>query len=214
MYKLLTATVASGLIAFPLLLAPKIAFAQGSGSTRVPNSGTQPYRQPAAQPNRPQTPDEFYQSFWKHLVRQQDPYTKWEKLGEQTHPEPSGPHGALVKTYANKPAVGNLASAPQGAILVAENYGKDEQTLTSITVMYRVKGSEPKTNDWYWLEYLPNGSIARTPAKDGNKAIAGKVKSCIECHTKAEGKDFVFSNDPKQEQSAGEPKADTRPDEK
>lgn len=198
-----------------VLFAPRTVSAQGSGSTRVPNQGTQPYRPPAAQSpaNRAQTPEEFYQTFWKHLVRQQDPYTKWAKLNEQTNPESAGPHGIFVKIYGNKLAAENPATMPPGAVLVAENYAKDQKTLSRITVMYRVKGYDPKANDWYWLEYLPNGSIARTPANEGNKAIAGKVKSCIDCHTKAQGKDFLFSNDPKEE-SAESQKPDGKPDEK
>ena len=68
--------------------------------------------------------------------------------------------------------------------------------MKDITVMYRSKGADPQHGDWYWLKYLPDGSIARTPEKEGKKAIAGKVASCIECHSKAGGKDLVYSNDP------------------
>jgi len=62
--------------------------------------------------------------------------------------------------------------------------------------MYRSKGADPQHNDWYWLKYLPNGSIARTSEKEGKKPIAGKVASCIDCHSKAAGKDLAYSNDP------------------
>ena len=42
----------------------------------------------------------------------------------------------------------------------------------------------------------PDGSIARTSDKEGKKPIAGVVASCIDCHSKAGGRDLVYSNDP------------------
>jgi hypothetical protein len=160
---------------------------QGSGSSRsAPERAT-----------RPQTPDEFYASFWKHLNKQDSPYKKWESLpGKSDLRESAPPHGDFVRTYANKTATGDPKALRYGSILVAENYDKDKKTLRDITVMYRAKGTDPQHGDWYWLKYLPDGSIARTPEKEGKKAIAGKVASCIECHAKAEGKDLVYSNDP------------------
>ena len=91
---------------------------------------------------------------------------------------------------------------PYGTILVTENYADDKTTLKDITVMYRSKGADPQHGDWYWLKSLPDGAIARTPEKEGKKPIAGKVASCIECHSKAAGRDLVFSNDPAEETDA------------
>ena len=162
------------------------AWPQGSGSSRsAPERAT-----------RPPTPDEFYASFWKYLHKPESPYAKWEALpGKKELREGAAPHGAFLRTYANKTAIGDPKALPYGSILVTENYDKDKTTLRDITVMYRTKGTDPQHGDWYWLKYLPDGSIARTPEKEGKKAIAGKVASCIECHSKAEGKDLVFSND-------------------
>ncbi len=161
---------------------------EGSGSSRAsPPRAT-----------RPMTPDEFYAAFWKHIARQDSPYTKWgSPKGKEGLREGQSPHGDLVKTFANKAATDSPDALPYGAIIVAENYAKDKTTLKDITVMYRVKGADPKHNDWYWLKYLPNGTIARTPEKEGKKPIAGKVAACAECHSKAGGSDYVFANDPR-----------------
>ncbi|MBI3863076.1 MAG: cytochrome P460 family protein [Planctomycetia bacterium] len=163
---------------------------EGSGSSR-----SSPQRA-----TRPMTPDEFYQSFWKHLNKQENPYKKWGSLpGRKDIRAGTTPHGEFLRIYANKIAIDDPKGLPYGSILVTENYGADQETLKDITVMYRSKGAAPQQGDWYWLKYQPDGTIARTPEKEGKKAIAGKVTSCIECHSKAGGKDLVYSNDPEKE---------------
>lgn len=68
-----------------------------------------------------------------------------------------------------------------------------EKKLGALTIMYRAKeGYDPENNDWYWVKYLPNGKVAKTGE---GMPIAGKVKSCIECHASAAGDDYVFTND-------------------
>jgi hypothetical protein len=159
---------------------------QGSGSSRIEPQSTA----------KAKTPDEFYRSFWQYLGRKDSPYTKWPMLpGKEGLQQGEAPHGKFVKAYVNKLVADSPKALPQGAILVAENYAEDQMTLQSIMVMYRVKGADPEHFDWYWLAYQPDGSVARTSPQQGNKAIAGKMASCIECHAKAKGADFVFSND-------------------
>jgi Cytochrome P460 len=159
---------------------------QGSGSSRIEPQGKA----------KAKTPEEFYQSFWMYLSRRDSPYTKWPELrGMEGLREGDGPHGKFVKTYVNKLVADSPKALPLGAILVAESYGEDQMMLKNVMVMYRVKGADPQHFDWYWLTYQPDGSIARTSVQEGNKPIAGKVASCIECHAKAKGTDFVFSND-------------------
>jgi hypothetical protein len=186
------ATIFLGIAAGSGLLAAfqSTAWPQGSGSSRsAPERAT-----------RPPTPDEFYASFWKHLNKPESPYQKWDALpGKNDLHEGAAPHGAFLRTYANKTAARDPKALPYGSVLVTENYDKDKKTLKDVTVMYRSKGADPQHGDWYWLKYLPDGSIARTPEQEGKKAIAGKVASCIECHSKAGGRDLVFSNDADQE---------------
>lgn len=163
---------------------------QGSGSTRsAPPRAT-----------RPPTQEEFQQSFWKFLTKKESPYTKWKEFpGKAGFQKGNSPHGAFTKTYINKAAAESLKDFAFTSILVTENYADDQKTLKDITIMYRVKGTDPQHRDWYWLKYLPNGTVPLTSEKEGKKPMAGKVSSCIDCHAKAAGGDLVYSNDPQAE---------------
>jgi hypothetical protein len=182
-----------------------LAWAQGSGSSR------------AAPPRatRPPTPEEFYDSFWRHLVKKDAAYNTWSEFQrEKADDAIENPHGTVSKTYANKVAATDPTKLPIGSVLVREDYDSKKKRV-SISVMYRVKNYDPAHNDWYWMSFLENGSISRTPEKDGRKPLAGKVTSCIDCHAKAPGKDFVFSESPpkvEKNPSSDKPKAGTEID--
>lgn len=163
------------------------ALSQGSGSSRLT-----PPRRP---PPRAQTPAEFQQSFWRFITRT-SPYSDWPTWpqGEEQPREGEDPHGPWVKTYANATAAGDPKTLRYGSILINEEYDEDQETLSAVSVMYCVKGTDPAHYDWYWIKYLPDGTVAKAPADGGGKPLAGKVQSCIACHQKAK-RDLVFSND-------------------
>lgn len=166
----------------------QLADAQGSGSSRSTPS----------RPARPQTTKEFADSLWRFIVRPQSPYTKWETLppgNAERRPVDEQTHGPNPKVYANPAAIQDAKSPPVGSILVIEDYSADGKTRNSVSIMYRVKGTDPEHSDWYWMRYLPNGSLATIDGTPGGKPMAGKVMSCIDCHEKAAGKDLVFTND-------------------
>jgi hypothetical protein len=137
----------------------------------------------------------FAVQFWDYL--QKSYYRNWAPGPGATGDIYAGqsPHGAFLKMYLNRVAAGNPKSLPHESILVKENFGKDGKTLMAVTVMYRSKNFDPDHNDWYWIEYMPDGSVARTPPEKGSMPIAGKFKSCIECHAGAKGNDLTFVND-------------------
>lgn len=167
-----------------------VALSQGSGSSRVD----------APRATRPQTPDEFHASFWNHIVKQDAAYNTWKVLSrEKSEDGVENPHSTVSQTYANKIAADDPQNLPIGSILVREDYD-DQRKRLSISVMYRVKAYDKDHGNWYWIKYLESGSVARGTH---NKGVAGKVTSCSDCHGKAQGKDFVFSNDvPKVEKDA------------
>lgn len=101
------------------------------------------------------------------------------------------PHGTFVKTYVNRNVAAGYKDPGYGSILLQENYSKDKKRLLDVTVMCRIKGCDPAHNDWFWAQYLPNGALAR----EGQAKLAGQVPSCIGCHSRADGRDFIFSND-------------------
>lgn len=143
-----------------------------------------------AQPTRT-----FEAKFWNYL--QDTHYTNWAPAPGQKegHYPGQSPHGAFLKMYLNRKAIANPKNMPHGSIIVKENFGKDGKTLMAVTVMYRVEGYDPQNNDWYWVKYKPDGSVALTPPDKGSKRIAGRFKSCIECHSGSDGNDFAFFND-------------------
>ncbi|MFQ5730493.1 MAG: cytochrome P460 family protein [Planctomycetaceae bacterium] len=140
-------------------------------------------------------PVSFEAKLWDYLQTIQ--YRNWAPAAGQgldAYPGKS-PHGAFLKMYLNRVAASNAKSPPYGSIIIKENYGKDKKTLMAVTVMYRVKGYDAANNDWYWVKYKPDGTVARTPPDKGSKPIAGRFKSCINCHDGAAGDDYYFAND-------------------
>ncbi len=141
-------------------------------------------------------PQTFEEKFWSYLQR--NGYVNWAPWPGQSddfYPGQS-PHGAFLKMYLNRKAAGNPTNPPPGSIIIKENYSPDHK-LMAVTVMYRVAGYDPEHKDWYWVKYLPDGTVARTPPDKGSMPIAGRFPSCIECHASAEGGDYLFANDAK-----------------
>ncbi len=177
-----------------LTFCGSLAFAQstvqGSGTIAVQN-----------QPQSVQVPlsaaERFQQQFWRYLTKGAVGYDQWGPFpGKEAEMyEGQSPHGAYLRLIANKIARQNPQSLPAGSILIKENYGEDKTTLMAITVMYRSQGYDPQHNDWYWIKYNPDGSVARTPAEQGRRPIAGRFASCIDCHSGAAGNDYAFVND-------------------
>lgn len=125
-------------------------------------------------------------------------------------------HGPLVKSYVNRTASANPTNPNVGSILVLESYRNDE-SLESVYVMYQTEGYNPQANDWYWVKYNPDGSVAQKektpsviatashsePVGEGKphirvakpRRIMGRVNNCIQCHRTAASNDFLFFND-------------------
>jgi len=124
--------------------------------------------------------------FWTYITKI-DPYQKWE-----TYPGYPGiypgksPHGKYLKLFANPAAQKALKEGrpmPEGAIIIKENYGKDQKTLMAITPMYKVNGYNPDGGDWFWAKYGPNGKVM----------ASGKPKGCIKCHGVNKDSDWLFT---------------------
>ncbi|NIR95141.1 MAG: cytochrome P460 family protein, partial [Gammaproteobacteria bacterium] len=124
----------------------------------------------------------------------------WHFLpGWEGRKEGQAPHGAGIITYVNdvgyQAALQKKSTLPEHTIVVKENYapaveGNKQSALwpnaklAVVTVMYKVKGFNPEANDWYWVKYLPDGSVDEMK---GMK-LAGKPKGCIQCHASGGGK--------------------------
>lgn len=135
----------------------------------------------------------FEQKLWSYLKSVH--YREWAPAGDNGDFQKSdAPHGALVKTYMNRVAAGNKDQLPNGSIIIKENFSPDKK-LMAITLMYRSKGYNPESGDWYWAKFMPDGQVASMKTPQGSMKIAGKVATCIKCHSGADGDDFAFFND-------------------
>ncbi len=149
----------------------------------------------------------FEDQFWKYLIGNN--YKNWAPGPGQTGDFYTGqnPHGALLKMYLNRTAAGRTKDFPMGSVIILENYRAD-QSLKTISVMYRTDGFNPEGNDWYWVDYNPDGTVVEAPVSGrtnvsqvsvhsggGLKKTMGRATNCMSCHQGGEGLDFVFFND-------------------
>jgi len=149
----------------------------------------------------------FETKFWQFLIGNN--YKQWAPGPGQDGDFFSGkvPHGALLKLYINRTAAGDVAGLKIGSVIVQENYRSDK-SLKTISVMYRTEGFNPSANDWYWIEYNPDGTVVKDVSENVEETSAvnsllatkttsqkGKSSSCIACHGQAGDSDYAFFND-------------------
>ena len=188
-----------GLSILLLMCGVAVAFSQqaGSGSSRSD----------PARATRPQTPEEFYDTFWRYLVKKDAAYNTWKALDhEPPKEEVENPHGSVSRTYANEVAAKDPENLPAGSILVREDYD-DKRKRQSISVLYRVKDYDKEHANWYYLRFTETGAVMKG---QDIKPLAGKVASCIACHAKADGKDYAFSNDALKVEKTPKPETPTK----
>ena len=199
--------------AFTFFLIPLVAVQITSAQQSKDRSGTS------------QSTPGFESQFWNYLLSNN--YKHWSPVpGKTTDLSPVEissnhiSHGPLLKTYMNRTAASNPKSPPVGSVIIMENYRTDK-SLKSISVMYKSEGFNPIANDWYWVDYNPDGSVSKTAESDSSKddAVAiddnnvqqtfassktsptattrlmGRAESCIQCHQQSGNDDLVFFND-------------------
>ncbi|MDP2497349.1 MAG: cytochrome P460 family protein [Candidatus Palauibacterales bacterium] len=147
----------------------------------------------AAEPGSSQQaarPDTTAAGLWEYLqeVGYRDAWSLYP--GKTELYEGQEPHGMLLTTYVNSRAheaiSGTYGQLPYGAVVIKENFRPDS-TLAAITVMYKRDGYDPEHNDWYWVKYLPDGSV-----DNGGKA-SGRVPGCINCHGGMADNDYIMT---------------------
>jgi len=113
------------------------------------------------------------------------------------------PHGAVLETLYGEVTV----DGHTGELIVKRNYGGEgitnakvannrEKYLGAVTVMFkRESGYDPANNDWFWVKYKPDGSLATNPKgmKLAGRVAKGADKGCIACHSSQEDNDFQFN---------------------
>lgn len=117
--------------------------------------------------------------------------------------EGTEPHGFVLETFYTKATV----NGHTGDVIVKRNYGPKNVEIEAVqadrgkhlgafTVMFRREaGFDADNKDWFWVKYLPDGSLDKNPK---GMMLAGKVakgakKGCIACHTNAPGGNMVYT---------------------
>ncbi len=130
--------------------------------------------------------------------------TLWKRITEESNyktyqfwPNHEGfkrgqfPHGAFHKIYINNTLCNHLPDEERtlidGSIIVKENYDAQKNFL-AITVMAKVKGYHPESNNWFWAKYDREGN----PLAVGPEGKEGVLNGCIECHGGKKDNDYVI----------------------
>lgn len=113
------------------------------------------------------------------------------------------PHGMLLETFYTTATV----EGHTGTLVVKRNFGPEgvsvDEVLNapadhigSVTVMFqREEGYDSETNDWFYVKYLPDGSLDKNPAGLALAGLVGKNADagCIACHQG--DPDYLFTTD-------------------
>ncbi|MBD3335713.1 MAG: hypothetical protein GF355_09375 [Candidatus Eisenbacteria bacterium] len=130
-------------------------------------------------------------------------YEEWP-MSSGVYPGTS-PHGKFLCVSYNMVHVGGTPYH----VVIKDNFGGEGATtesvsqapgeyLAAVTVMVqREAGYDPQNGNWYWVKYLPDGSLDKNPK---GMELAGRVgkgmeTGCIPCHGNAKGGDYFFTND-------------------
>lgn len=119
--------------------------------------------------------------------------------------EGTDPHGMMLETFYTRATV----DGHDGALIVKRNYGPEGVSvdevlgdpaghLGAVTVMFqRAAGYDDETGNWFWVKYLPDGLLDKTPDGMQLAGLVGKGmdSGCIACHAGAGGDDMIFTTD-------------------
>lgn len=113
------------------------------------------------------------------------------------------PHGMMLETLYTKATL----DGHTGDLIVKRNYGPEgvsaEEVLAdpgkhlgAVTVMFRREaGYDSDNQDWFWVKYLPDGTLDKNPKgmRLAGRVAKGADMGCIACHSGVE--DYVFTSD-------------------
>jgi len=113
------------------------------------------------------------------------------------------PHGMMLETFYTTATVGGHT----GDLVVKRNYGPEgvsadqvladpDKHLGAVTVMYRrEEGYDADNQDWFWVKYLPDGTLDKNPKgmRLAGRVAKGADAGCIACHSGEE--DYLFTTD-------------------
>jgi hypothetical protein len=115
----------------------------------------------------------------------------------------SAPHGMMLETFYSEATI----EGHTGDLIVKRNYGPEgvdgdmimadpAKHLGAVTVMYRREaGYDDDNANWFWVKYLPDGTLDKNPAgmQLAGRVAKGAEAGCIACHSGAD--DYLFTTD-------------------
>ncbi len=113
------------------------------------------------------------------------------------------PHGFVLETLYSKATI----DGHTGDLIVKRNYGPEGVSveevdaargdhLGAVTIMYRREdGFDPDTNNWFYVKFLPDGTLDKNPDGLPLAGLVGKggEAGCIPCHAAAG--DYLYTTD-------------------
>jgi len=127
------------------------------------------------------TGERLYERFTEEEDYRRYPY--WP--GHEGVQPGQSPHGDLHEVFIHPVLYEALPiknkTAPDGSMVIKCNMNAQKEVV-AFTVMVKVKGYNPEANDWFWAKIK----------KDGTVDAAGKVESCIECHSLLKNNDYLI----------------------
>ena len=118
--------------------------------------------------------------------------------------EGTDPHGMMLETFYTTATI----NGHTGDLVVKRNFGpmgvtadealaEPDKHLGAYTVMFRREaGFDADNKDWFWVKYLPDGSLDKMPDGTGmaGQIAKGMDEGCIACH-QGGGEDLLFTTD-------------------
>ena len=115
----------------------------------------------------------------------------------------ASPHGKMVRLYSTWVTVDGHAFPTVvkdnfgGRGMTAEKVAADPAAyLKAVTAMVqREPGYDEDNQNWFWVKYLPDGTLDKTPngMQMAGRVAKGAETGCIACHSNAD--DYVFTTD-------------------
>jgi len=110
-------------------------------------------------------------------------------------------HGRMLTAVFSNATVDGL----NGDLIVKNNYGPEGVTaeqimedpakyLGAVTVMFRREaGYDEDNSNWFWVKYLPDGTLDKTPngMRMAGRIAKGADVGCIACHVAEDDRVFL-----------------------
>jgi Cytochrome P460 len=113
-------------------------------------------------------------------------YKRWQKLNRKPVRGGSSAHGGTKNVYVSKPRRAGQKRYPVGTIIVKEAVNPGESFVHLIAVSRKIKGFNPRHNDWQMIEWSRDSGSARF-----TEVARGQI--CYSCHVGARSRDYVWT---------------------